>query len=93
MLKTQWFYPSAPGQMLPVWLWWFDLTHWTSPYGAGTVDQAVIPLWVLFVALGALTSVVWRRHLRRGSMPGLCPACRYDRAGLSPGAPCPECGD
>jgi hypothetical protein len=29
-------------------------------------------------------------HPRR--RPGACPRCGYDRSGLPPGLPCPECG-
>jgi hypothetical protein len=35
--------------------------------------------------------ILIRRHRRR--IRGLCVKCAYDRAGLAPGAACPECGD
>lgn len=33
-----------------------------------------------------------RIRRRMAAKTGLCPACRYDLRGLTPGAPCPECG-
>ncbi len=34
-----------------------------------------------------------RRARRRAARAGVCPRCGYDTAGLSPGVPCPECGN
>ena len=45
-----------------------------------------LPLWIPAAAALALAS------LRRRPAPGQCPHCRYDRRGLDPAAPCPECG-
>jgi hypothetical protein len=78
--------------------------HWmrASPTGfnwSANFDQtadrwfARIPLWP-FVALSlATTAAAWRMDIiaRRKSRLGACPACGYDRTGLAPAAPCPEC--
>ncbi|MFO0857475.1 MAG: hypothetical protein U0640_09000 [Phycisphaerales bacterium] len=52
-----------------------------------------IPLWP-FVAISiAITAAAWRMDTlaQRRKRLGGCPACGYDRAGLSAYAPCPEC--
>jgi len=41
--------------------------------------------FVLFTGIGAAHR--WRRRCR-----GLCTRCAYDRTGITPGQPCPECG-
>jgi hypothetical protein len=53
----------------------------------------IIPVW-FFVALSLVTTAAaWRMDIiaRRKSRLGMCPACGYDRTGLAPAAPCPEC--
>ena len=50
-----------------------------------------IPLWIPLIALIAIAIAAWRITLRRRAA-GRCRKCRYPRAGLAPGAPCPECG-
>jgi hypothetical protein len=60
----------------------------------------LFPIWPGF-ALNTLfyAAIAWglwripiliRRHRRR--IRGLCLKCAYNRAGLAPGARCPECG-
>lgn len=72
------------------------LSMWvrTSPTSAITVTAA--QWWLLALAApcvlagGGLTwsgLLPWRRSRR-----GRCPACGYNRSGLSPATPCPECG-
>ncbi len=68
-------------------VWWGVF----SVSSVGTVFN--IPLWP-FVALSlATTAAAWRMDIiaRRKSRLGKCPACGYDRTGLAPAAPCPEC--
>jgi hypothetical protein len=42
----------------------------------------------------ALSILGWRLDILAGrrAQLNLCPKCNYDRAGLAPGAVCPECG-
>jgi hypothetical protein len=71
--------------------WWFSSSTMTIPaYGttpASTHRSVVIPLWSLALPSAAATALAWRRRPRS---PQTCP-CGYNRAGLPPGAPCPEC--
>jgi hypothetical protein len=62
---------------------------WLRPRWLG--GQVFVPLWLLacIVALPAAAAPIWRRFRPK---PWQCPACRYDRRGLAPGVPCPECG-
>jgi hypothetical protein len=67
--------------------WW---VHWRFMTGGKTV---VIPLWPFVTLSLATTATAWRMDIiaRRKSRLGGCPACGYDRTGLAPAAPCPEC--
>lgn len=69
-------------------LWWFD---WN---GTGPIRYVSVPIWAFIVATLLPTVAAWRLDAvaRRRHRGGLCPRCRYDRRGLSPTAPCPECG-
>lgn len=58
----------------------------TSGMGFGTV-----PIWLPLVLFALPTAYLWWADWAR-ARPGLCPKCRYDRAGLAEAAPCPECG-
>jgi hypothetical protein len=59
------------------------LTHWEIPLW-----------WPLIVACLAATVGAWRLDslARRRARLNCCPKCNYNRAGLAPGAVCPECG-
>lgn len=52
--------------------------------------RTTVPLWPIPAAAGVMTAAVWRSNRRHAR--STCPACNYPRAGLPPGAPCPECG-
>jgi hypothetical protein len=69
---------------------WPELAGPDSPFAW----QAFLPIWPLILLVSALTCAAWRLDIlsRRRAMLNLCPKCRYDRTGLPPQAPCPECG-
>ena len=49
----------------------------------------IVPAWLLVVAAGFPTAVLWWRDRRL--KPGLCMVCKYDLTGNVSGI-CPECG-
>ncbi len=52
-----------------------------------------VPLWMPLAAVALPTAWIGRRDWRaRRLAVGHCVSCGYDRAGLAPGAACPECG-
>ena len=66
---------------------------WMSQFSSGDLKDhryVFFPMWVFIAAAGvwAGAGLLWPRPLA----PGLCRRCRYDRAGLVEGMPCPECG-
>lgn len=77
---------TRPAKLLPSW----QMRH-DAPDGSGWLGMVVLPLWIpmTVTAVGG----VWgfRAHARRSAGGTLCPRCGYPRAGLAPGAPCPEC--
>ena len=69
--------------------------HWWPEFNrAGTRWGLAVPIWMLIIPLLAATAIAWRLDTlaSRCARVGLCPKCHYDRAGLAPGAVCPECG-
>jgi hypothetical protein len=71
------------------WWYWGDLSRYL-PH----LRSVGVPLWVIVALALAVTARGWRLDTlaRRRARVGLCPECGYDRRGLSPDAPCPECG-
>ncbi len=69
-------------QSRPEWQW----AHTWLGFGTSLVLVA-IPLWWFAAPLLAWTA--WRWHRFKPLVPGACPECRYDAAGLDD---CPECG-
>lgn len=55
--------------------------------------KVATPLWIPFVLIALPTAYLWKQDLvaARRVRAGLCRKCKYDRSGLSPSAPCPEC--
>jgi hypothetical protein len=68
--------------------------YWLPQWRGGTtVTSGVLPLWIPFAAFAFPTAILFHRDrpsARRRA--GRCVKCGYDRAGLVPGAVCPECG-
>lgn len=65
---------------------------WTWEHDRGLhADIRAFPLWAALVAI-ALPTVLIMWQDRHGFGRGLCRSCGYDRAGLTAGAVCPECG-
>ena len=48
-----------------------------------------VPVWLLVVATGFPTAILWRR--KRRPKAGFCKTCKYDLTGNISGT-CPECG-
>lgn len=83
------------------------LRIWPAPVFVGTAprdpDQGTVPMRPLAFGLAANTLLfaaplflvlvvpAWIRRARRGRR-GCCRWCGYDRRGLEPAQPCPECG-
>lgn len=68
-------------------IWWPA----RGPSRMGRWYSVSVPIWMVLGTAVLLTCWLWRRG-RRGWGPGRCAACGYDRAGLTPGSKCPECG-
>jgi hypothetical protein len=76
--------------------WWKGqpCRYWTAdfsrmPGGGPRYFFLSINLWVLYLAVVAMTAVLWWRHRR--ARRGCCGKCGYDLAGIGAGV-CPECG-
>jgi hypothetical protein len=85
------FFAAPEGENLPVG------THRTIVWPALVFDAVyalalLMPFYALLAAARIIcTSPAERKGLRLRR--GLCPRCRYDRAGLDNAAACPECGE
>jgi hypothetical protein len=53
--------------------------------------RVVLPLWPAAFGSSFLAGLLWWRRWRF-RQPWQCRGCGYDRRGLGPEAPCPECG-
>lgn len=69
--------------------------QWRFDWGFGAGSWAVfIPLWAPILVSALITAAAWRSDLlaRRRARTGHCLKCNYNRVGIAPDAPCPECG-
>jgi hypothetical protein len=94
---TIWHVPYAPASGYSVLAARADTSlSWGFNYSfRAHSDFLAIPLWFPALALAIAPSTHWLvniRARRRRQRRGLCSACAYDRRGLPPTAPCPECG-
>ena len=64
--------------------WWcFHVSHF----------GCTVPTWFIVLLAATPTAVLWRSWWRKHRFrPGSCQSCGYSLTGLSPLAPCPECG-
>jgi len=68
---------------------------WWVRSNRGVYDRLIeVPLWTPALASHIASALAWRLDTlaRRREKHGACPSCGYDRAGLAPSSPCPECG-
>src|SRR5690606_16655148 len=85
--------PRAACSWSPPWglggvFWW---PSWSASGPPVPMTRVIVPLWLPAVAAGGAAWLAHRR-VRALELVGCCRRCRYSRAGLAPGAPCPECG-
>jgi hypothetical protein len=83
---------------LPPGRWWWVSERNAMPYvwrpqlsRGQSFSSATLPLWIPLV-LGAVSEVTLALLARRARSAAACRRCAYDRTGLDPLAPCPECG-
>ncbi len=50
-----------------------------------------VPIWIVFVAFGLPTALLWYGDRQRRTRPGHCQKCGYDLTKNESGV-CPECG-
>lgn len=68
--------------------------EWCPHVGVSTgMSGVTVPLWIPWLfALGfCVLFYLGHRREKMRRLVGRCPACGYDRSGLDPSAPCPEC--
>jgi hypothetical protein len=91
---------SQPEEAAAYWRWSDYEARLTqppgSPYQRFRLERGawVVPVAATFIAAllaFAMARFSAVRHQRRAG-GGCCPTCAYNRAGLEPGAACPECG-
>ena len=61
---------------------------------SGKGAALVVPSWTPLIPVGPIAAALWVRwsRRRRSGETIRCLRCRYDRRGLDPKFPCPECG-
>ncbi len=64
-----------------------------SFWSEGYAEEIVIPLWIPAAITLPFAPREMRKALATRRMKRICcPHCNYSRVGISPDAPCPECG-
>ncbi len=82
----EWKFPAST--QMP----WTEFANYTFGFGLPRWESSVlmIPLWLLVVAAGRPTAILWWRD-RRSPKAGFCKVCKYDLTGNVSGI-CPEYG-
>jgi hypothetical protein len=102
--QAHWFegFGASPYGNSTRWEWrrpFFKAPDWRfipSWYHFGSGITVSVPLWFPLVALIVLATFLWHRDMlarrREQLRTSVCSSCGYDRAGLTAGLRCPECG-
>ncbi len=87
-------YPESPGFKWGVRPSSMPMRWWPRWIVSSPISVVIVPLWIPIVLVSAATAAAWRLDVlaRRRARTDACRACGYTLAGLTPGAPCPECG-
>lgn len=70
---------------------WMPNTGMFNTPGSTKCSWTSLPIFFPLIILTLPSYLAWRSFLSRRKRNG-CRVCGYDRSGLDPGAPCPECG-
>jgi hypothetical protein len=73
----------------------YGLDLWMSSFKRYNQPILTLPVWWAALPATAIAAALWRHDIiatRRWRLH-YCMKCGYERAGLAPGAVCPECGN
>jgi hypothetical protein len=82
-----WGLPSEAADFGGMWAWHAGVLYMRNADGSILGVSLMYPVALTLIPAALLWYADRRRH-----RPGSCGGCGYDRAGLAPTSPCPECG-